>query len=99
MVFVDAERLLIMRDEFYREGRHIKTFEVAELKDIDGYWTVTDATMTNHVNGGFTKLLRKETTYNTGIADRMFNERTLRSGDRKSTRLNSSHVRISYAVF
>lgn len=80
MVFVDAERLLIMRDEFYREGRHIKTFEVAELKEIDGYWTVTDALMTNHVGGGFTKLLRKETSYNTGIADRMFNERTLRSG-------------------
>src|SRR5256885_3958304 len=27
------------------------------------------------------------------------NERTARSGDRKSTRLNSSHLVISYAVF
>lgn len=80
VIYVDAERQLIMRDEFYREGRHIKTFEVTGLKEIDGYWTVTEAVMTNHVEGGFTRLLRKETTYNVGIADRLFNERTLRSG-------------------
>lgn len=80
VIFVDPERQLIMRDEFYREGRHIKTYEVTGLKEIDGYWTVTEAVMTNHVEGGFTKLIRKETAYNVGIADRLFNERTLRSG-------------------
>ncbi len=63
------------------EGRHIKTFEVTGLKEIDGAaLTVTEAVMTNHVEGGFTRLLRKETTYNVGIAERLFNERTLRSG-------------------
>lgn len=80
IIWVDAERQLIMRDEFYREGRHIKTFEVTNLYNIDGYWTVTEAVMTNHVQGGFTRLIRKDTEYNQDLADRLFNERTLRSG-------------------
>ncbi|QQD20355.1 outer membrane lipoprotein-sorting protein [Oceanospirillaceae bacterium ASx5O] len=79
-IWVDAERQLIMRDEFYREGRHIKTFEVTGLQEIDDYWTVTEAVMTNHVQGGFTRLIRKNAEYNQGLADRLFNERTLRSG-------------------
>ncbi len=79
-IWVDAERQLIMRDEFYREGRHIKTFEVTGLQEIDNYWTVTEAVMTNHVQGGFTRLIRKNSEYNQGLADRLFNERTLRSG-------------------
>src|SRR5207253_8739657 len=33
------------------------------------------------------------------LADRLHNMRTLEHLDRKSTRLNSSHVAISYAVF
>src|SRR5690554_1604479 len=33
------------------------------------------------------------------VAYAFFNKRSLEAGDRKSTRLNSSHVRISYAVF
>lgn len=79
-VWVDAERQLILRDEFFREGRHIKTFEVTGLQEIEGYWTVTEAVMTNHVQGGFTRLIRKDAQYNQGLADRFFNERTLRSG-------------------
>jgi len=79
-IYVDAERQLIIKDEFYREGRHIKTFEVTGLEQVDGFWTVTEARMSNHVDGGFTRLIRKETSYNQGIASRLFNERTLRSG-------------------
>src|SRR5690606_2584729 len=79
-IWVDAVRQLIMRDECYREGRHIKTFEVAGLQEVDDYWTVTEAVMTNHVQGGVTSRIRKNAEYNRGLADRLFNERTLRSG-------------------
>lgn len=79
-IYLDAERQLIMRDEFFREGRHIKTFEIKGLEQVDGFWTVTEARMTNHVDGGFTRLIRKEISYNQGIASRLFNERTLRNG-------------------
>lgn len=80
LVYIDSERQLIMRDEFFRDGQHIKTFEVTGLEPIDGYWTITEALMTNHVNGGFTRLIRRQTQYNQGLADRLFHERSLRSG-------------------
>src|SRR5690348_17666268 len=38
--------------------------------------------------------LRRRAKWNYGIADKRYN-----TGDRKSTRLNSSHPSISYAVF
>lgn len=82
IVHVDQERNLILKDEFYREGRHTKTFSVEEVDQIDGYWTVIRAVMRNHVEGGETRLTTNGVRYNTGLADRYFTQRALRSGIR-----------------
>lgn len=80
LVYVDQERKLILRDEFFRGGRQIKTFEVLSVAQIEGYWTVTESLMSNLVEGGKTKLLRAKTDYNLELSDNDFTERALRNG-------------------
>src|SRR5690349_24250337 len=45
------------------------------------------------------KMTSNQLTPEQRAATRMFGRRPFAAGDRKSTRLNSSHVEISYAVF
>src|SRR5437773_3936742 len=40
-----------------------------------------------------------ERAFHEPVVNRLMDERPTRAGDRKSTRLNSSHITISYAVF
>lgn len=82
LVYVDRERGLILRDEFYRGGRQIKTFEVLEVAQIEGFWTVKESLMSNLLEGGSTRLVRAEADYNLGLADQNFSERALRNGIR-----------------
>jgi len=82
LVYVDQERNLILKDEFFREGRQIKTFEVVKVEQVEGFWTVTEAVMNNLVEGGKTRLTREQTDYNLNISDNYFTERALRNGIR-----------------
>ncbi|NVK38506.1 MAG: outer membrane lipoprotein-sorting protein [Gammaproteobacteria bacterium] len=80
IVHIDTEKNIILKDEIYRQGRLIKVFEVVELKKVDGFWTVLEAKMDNLVDGGNTRLIRKNTQYNQELKDGLFNQRTLRKG-------------------
>jgi hypothetical protein len=80
MIYVDQEKNLILKDEIFRASRLIKVFKVVSMKNIDGFWTVTEAKMDNIVEGGFTQLIRKNTQYNQSLKDSLFNQRTLRKG-------------------
>ena len=80
IVHVDTEKNIILKDEIYRQGRLIKIFEVVQLEKVDGFWTVVEAKMDNLVEGGSTRLIRKNTQYNQKLKDRLFNQRTLRKG-------------------
>lgn len=82
LVYVDSERGLILRDEFFRGGRQIKTFEVVDVAQIEGFWTVRESLMSNLVEGGTTRLLRTEADYNLALSDQLFSERALRNGVR-----------------
>ncbi|QKE61970.1 outer membrane lipoprotein-sorting protein [Aquipseudomonas campi] len=82
LVYVDRERGLILRDEFYRGGRQIKTFEVLEVAQIEGFWTVKESLMSNLLEGGSTRLVRADADYNLDLADQNFSERALRNGIR-----------------
>lgn len=82
VVFIDQERQLILRDEFFRGGRQIKTFEVLGVAQIEGYWTVTESLMSNLVEGGTTRLVRAQADYNLDLSDNDFTERALRNGIR-----------------
>lgn len=80
IVHVDTEKNIILKDEIYRQGRLIKVFEVVQLEKVDGFWTVVEAKMDNLVEGGSTRLIRKNTQYNQKLKDGLFNQRTLRKG-------------------
>lgn len=82
LVYVDQERKLILKDEFFREGRQIKTFEVVKVAQVEGFWTVLEAVMSNLVEGGKTRLIREQTDYNLALPDNDFTERALRNGIR-----------------
>ncbi|MET1077521.1 MAG: outer membrane lipoprotein-sorting protein [Pseudomonas sp.] len=82
LVYIDQERKLILRDEFFRGGRQIKTFEVLGVAEVEGYWTVTESLMSNLVEGGKTKLVRAQADYNLNLPDNDFTERALRNGIR-----------------
>jgi hypothetical protein len=81
-VYVDRERKLILRDEFFRGGRQIKTFEVVDVAEVEGFWTVNESLMSNLVEGGQTRLLRTAADYNLDLGDQNFSERALRNGIR-----------------
>ena len=80
IVHVDTDKNIILKDEIFRQGRLIKVFEVVQLKKVDGFWTVVEAKMDNLVDGGSTRLIRKNTQYNQKLKDGVFNQRTLRKG-------------------
>lgn len=80
IVHVDTEKNIILKDEIYRQGRLIKVFEVVKLEKVDGFWTVVEAKMDNLVDGGNTRLIRKNTQYNQKLKEDLFNQRTLRKG-------------------
>ena len=82
LVYVDRERQLILRDEFFRGGRQIKTFEVVDVSQVEGFWTVNESLMSNLVEGGQTRLLRTAADYNLDLGDQNFSERALRNGIR-----------------
>ncbi|WP_283787580.1 outer membrane lipoprotein-sorting protein [Bermanella sp. WJH001] len=80
IVHVDTDKNIIIKDEIFRQGRLIKVFEVVQLEKVNGFWTVVEAKMDNLVEGGSTRLIRKNTQYNQKLKDGLFNQRTLRKG-------------------
>jgi outer membrane lipoprotein-sorting protein len=80
LIRVDTEKNIILKDDIYRQDRLIKIFEVVKLEKIDGFWTVVEAKMDNLVDGGNTRLIRKNTQYNQELKESLFNQRTLRKG-------------------
>lgn len=80
MVYVDPDKNIIVKDEFYREGRMVKVFTAVAVSQISGFWTVTEARMDNLADGGHTRLIRRDTQYNQSLKDTLFNQRTIRKG-------------------
>ena len=55
--WVDEQTLIAMRIDFYEKGgsKPTKQFKVEKYKKIDGYWTITDSTMTELKSGHSTR--------------------------------------------
>src|SRR3712207_2328570 len=78
------------------------TTEIYTLSLHDALPISTRACLTKHLTviiGGSGRPRRGERTSSCPAARRPFRVRQTRPRDRKSTRLNSSHANISYAVF
>ena len=72
-----------LRREFYdRAGNLLKTLEIEEYREIDGFWTISRMTMTNAASGHSTTMELAGLRFNTGIEESTFTERTMTRGIR-----------------
>ncbi|MBN1759251.1 MAG: outer membrane lipoprotein-sorting protein [Chitinispirillaceae bacterium] len=70
-----------LKKEFYdTKGKLLKTLSVKEYSEIDGYWTVAHTEMHNVQKNHTTIMKLYDITYDTGIADNLFSERTMQRG-------------------
>ena len=82
VVWVDPERWVVLKAEFYnKKGEHLKT-ELIEWELIQDIWTATKMIMENHLNGNKTVVTIDGFHYNNGFKEKLFHERTLKRGVR-----------------
>jgi len=76
--WVDTDTLLRRRIEFFDpKGAALKTFEVRDVEQIDGFWTPRRIEATNHQTGHRSLLVFREIDYQSPVSDEIFSVRTL----------------------
>lgn len=72
-----------LRREFYDgSGNLLKTLEIDQYRQIDGFWTIERMTMSNAQSGHFTTMELSGLEFNTGIEESFFSERNMTRGIR-----------------
>ncbi len=77
--YVDPVTLLVLRVDFYErnEQEPSKRLVVTAFRKIQGFWTVTDSTMTDLATGNATRLVVERTQYNQRLPSRLFTTEVL----------------------
>ena len=76
-----------MQIEYYdKAGRKYRIAKALSVKNIQGYPTVTKASIENLKTGGKTVMEYSKVEYNIGLDDALFTERYLRKAPRKQLR-------------
>lgn len=76
--WVAKESSVPVRIEYFdKQGKHVKTYEVRSLKQVQGIWTEMEVVMQNLQDGHRTVLKTLNVTYNTGLDDNAFTVRAL----------------------
>lgn len=87
ITWVDKDTFLPKRAEMYdKNGKMYKTIEALEVKEIQGYPTVTKMKATDLNSGGSTVSEFTDIQYDLGIKDNIFTERFLRRPPRQYIR-------------
>ncbi len=77
--WIDKETFVPYKSELYdKNGKHYKTLEALEVKDVQGYPTVTKMKATDLNSGGSTISEFSDIEFDKGIEDNIFTERFLR---------------------
>jgi len=85
-VSIDRKTYMPMKMEYYdKEGTLYRTIESTEVKDIEGFPTVTKSLVTDLKSGGKTEMAFNNVKYNIGIGD-IFEERYLQRPPREAMR-------------
>lgn len=80
---IDAAMWLPRRSDYWdRAGRHLKTAELKDLREVDGIWTAHRIEVHNHRTGHSTILEFSDVDYSSPVDDDLFTERSLRTGIR-----------------
>ena len=80
---IDRNTFLPMKIEYVNDaGKLYRSVEVMKVEEIDGHPTVTRSRVSDHIGGGQTDMQFRFITYDLGLPDDVFTERSLRSPPR-----------------
>ncbi len=86
-VWIHKSTFLPVKIEYYDEkGEPYRTYTATKVEKIDGFTTVTQATMTDKRLGTTTSMSYSDVKYNVGVPPDIFTERYLRKPPRKYLR-------------
>lgn len=78
--WIDKATGLPLKEEYFdRRGDLTRVFTAEELKEIQGFWTVTKRVMKNVQSGHSTEAVLADVRYNLKLAPDLFSERALRA--------------------
>ncbi len=81
ITWVMKANYLGLKREFYdRDGKLLKTLQINEFDQVDGFWTILETEMHNVQRSHRTVMSLKNVQYNTGIRDNRFTERAMTLG-------------------
>lgn len=81
--WIADEIWLGLKREFYDpSGTHLKTLEIDDYQQIDGFWTIRSMTMSTVKSGHSTTMELSDLRFNTGLSENTFTERTMKRGIR-----------------
>ncbi|WP_300668626.1 outer membrane lipoprotein-sorting protein [Desulfoluna sp.] len=81
--WIDTEKYLPLKTDYYDKDGHLKTYAVDTVKNIEGIWTVTAMHMENHVEHHKTLMTFREVRYDTGLKESQFKVNALSRGLRR----------------
>ena len=89
-MWIHRQTFLVVKTEYYEsdaaDAKPYRTYEAKKVETIQGFPTVTHATMTDHRSGGHTDLIYTDVKYNLGFPEDIFTERYLRRAPREHLR-------------
>ena len=78
--WIDKATWLPLKEEYYdRRGELSRLFTAEELKEIQGFWTITRRVMKNVQTGHWSESVMAEVRYNQKLLPELFTERALRA--------------------
>jgi len=85
--WIDKATWLPLKEEYYdRRGELARLFTAEEIKEIQGFWTVTKRVMKNVQSGHWSEAVYGEVRYNQKLSAELFSERALRAPPADLTR-------------
>jgi len=77
--WIHKKTSLVIKSEYYdRNGKPYRRYQAGAVKQIQGYWTVTKARMTDLRTGRYTDAEYSDVKYDLGLTEDTFTERYLR---------------------
>ncbi len=78
---IDPATWISRKSDFWdTNGNHLKTIENLKIENISDVWTVLQVRATNHKSGHSTLLTSSDVDYNSSVAERTFEQRSLVRG-------------------
>jgi len=83
-MWIHRENFVVVKTDYYdNQDKKYRTYEAIEVKQVQGYWTVTKAKMTDLRTNGNTIAEYSNIKYDIGIPESIFTERYLRKPARR----------------